>query len=109
MKTQLKVDYSHSATLMRRTIERRLKLSRAIMLLTISSLIFGMVQAQALTNPGDIQVPVSSETQTVAIQASRGQILDRNGNTLAMTVDSRNVIADQTLVRDPKSQGLLIA
>ena len=109
MKTQLKVDYSDTVTPMRKTIERRLKLSRAIMLLTISSLIFGMVQAQALTNPRDIQVPVSSETQTVAIQAIRGQILDRNGNTLAMTVDSRNVIADQTLVRDPKSQGLLIA
>lgn len=68
-----------------------------------------MVQAQAFTNPSDIQVPISSETQTVVIPAIRGQILDRNGNALAMTVDSRNVIADQTLVQDPKSQGLLIA
>lgn len=90
-------------------IERRLRMSRAIMLLTISSLIVGMLQAQAFTNPSDIQVPVSSETQTVVIPAIRGQILDRNGNALAMTVDSRNVIADQTLVQDPKSQGLLIA
>lgn len=95
--------------LIRNKIERRLKLSRAIMLLTIASLIFGMVQAQAFTRPSDIQVPVSSETQTVVIPAIRGQILDRNGNALAMTVDSRNVIADQTLVQDPKSQGLLIA
>jgi len=93
----------------RSKIERRLKLSRAIMLITIASLIVGMVQAQAFTLPSDIQVPTSSETQTVAIPAIRGQILDRNGHTLAMTVDSRNVIADQTLVKDPKSQGLLIA
>ncbi|MEN9923263.1 MAG: hypothetical protein RIS09_777 [Actinomycetota bacterium] len=93
----------------RSTLQRRMRLSRAIMLLTIFSLIVGMVQAQAFTDPSDIQVPVSSETQTVTVPAIRGQILDRNGNTLAMTVDSRNVIADQTLVKDPKSQGLLIA
>ena len=98
-----------TTNLTRSTLQRRMRLSRAIMLLTIFSLIVGMVQAQAFTDPSDIQVPVSSETQTVTVPAIRGQILDRNGNTLAMTVDSRNVIADQTLVKDPKSQGLLIA
>ncbi len=47
--------------------------------------------------------------QKVKIHAVRGNITDRNGVLLAVTVDARNVVADQTLVTDPRGEATKIA
>ncbi len=43
---------------------------------------------------------LGSRTTTQVLPASRGQIQDADGKPLALSVDRRNVTADQTLVRD---------
>ena len=43
---------------------------------------------------------LGSRTTTQVLPASRGQILDADGQPLALSVDRRNVTVDQTLVKN---------
>ena len=47
--------------------------------------------------------------RTVALPASRGSIMDINGDVLAVTVEARDLTADQTLITDPKAAGAALA
>jgi cell division protein FtsI (penicillin-binding protein 3) len=51
----------------------------------------------------------SERRTTQAIQASRGEILDRNGVALAQTIDAVNVFADQTVINNPELTATLLA
>ena len=42
---------------------------------------------------------------TIDAPARRGDILDRNGNLLAYTVDADSIIADPTEIEDPDARG----
>lgn len=44
--------------------------------------------------------------ETESLPAARGEIVDRNGNPLASTVDSFDVVVDQTLVANPAQYAL---
>ena len=68
-----------------------------------------LVYAQAFVSPQDVLKNSGTQIQTVAVPAVRGQIVDRNGVILAVTVDARNVIADQTLVTDPVGEARKLA
>ena len=52
---------------------------------------------------------IARSTFTSEIPALRGQIQDINGLPLAVTIDARNITADQTLIRDPKVTAELLA
>src|SRR5436190_20195074 len=48
-------------------------------------------------------------TRIVQLPATRGEILDRNGTPLAMTLEARDVYADPTLVTDPRREAMRVA
>jgi cell division protein FtsI (penicillin-binding protein 3) len=47
--------------------------------------------------------------RTQVLEASRGQILDRNGTPLAMTLEARDVYANPSLVTDPVGEARVLA
>jgi cell division protein FtsI (penicillin-binding protein 3) len=47
--------------------------------------------------------------RTLALAADRGRILDRSGAPLAISLDSRDIYADPSLVEDPSDEALILA
>ena len=80
-----------------RRIRVALSLSIAILM------IFGLrlFQLQALDAPQLAATAAENRTRTLILPAQRGEITDRNGAPLAITVDARNITVDQTMVIDP--------
>jgi cell division protein FtsI (penicillin-binding protein 3) len=68
-----------------------------------------LVTIQAFSNPDEFVQYATAGTNSIAIPAVRGTITDRNGVLLAVTVDSRNIFADQTLMTDPKGEAIKLA
>ena len=52
---------------------------------------------------------VDQRLRTTTLPAQRGAILDSKGEPLAVTVEARNLTADQTLVTDPAAVGAALA
>ena len=65
--------------------------------------IFGLrlFQLQALDAPRLAAAAAENRTRTLILPAQRGEITDRNGAPLAITVDARDITVDQTMVTDP--------
>ncbi|MDP1878716.1 MAG: penicillin-binding protein 2 [Actinomycetota bacterium] len=65
--------------------------------------VFGLrlVQLQAVQGEALASAALDQRLRTVELPAGRGAILDVNGEPLAVTVEARNLTADQTLVTDP--------
>jgi cell division protein FtsI (penicillin-binding protein 3) len=92
-----------------RNLTKRVKSMRLLSILIFMILAIPLVYAQAFVSPQDVLKNSGTQIQTVAVPAVRGQIVDRNGVILAVTVDARNVIADQTLVTDPVGEARKLA
>lgn len=92
-----------------RNLTKRVKTMRFWTLFLFVLLAFPLVYVQGFVAPEDILENAAANTQTVSVPAVRGQIVDRNGVLLAVTVDARNVIADQTLVTDPVGEARKLA
>ena len=88
-----------------RRIRVALSLSIAILM------IFGLrlFQLQALDAPQLAATAAENRTRTLILPAQRGEITDRNGAPLAITVDARNITVDQTMVIDPVGTAQSIA
>lgn len=77
---------------------------RAVLAFSIAILmIFGLrlFQLQALDAPQLAATAAENRTRTLILPAQRGEITDKNGAPLAITVDARNITVDQTMVVDP--------
>ncbi len=77
------------------------------MLLVATGLIltlFGgrLVQLQAVQGESLASAALDQRLRTLEIPAGRGAILDAGGDALAVTMEARNLTADQTLVTDPQ-------
>jgi cell division protein FtsI (penicillin-binding protein 3) len=73
--------------------------------LIILSLIAGrLVQLQGLDRTTYTQMAEKQRLHTVALTAPRGEIVDRDGNPLAETVDARDVYADPEKVVDAATE-----
>ncbi len=90
-------------------LNKRVKSMRLIAVLMFFGLALPLIRVQAMVSPDEVLQNAGTKTQTVDIPAVRGQIVDRNGVLLAVTVDARNVIADQTLVTDPVGEARKLA
>ena len=78
----------------------------AILLVTTGLVLtlFGgrLVQLQAVQGEALASAALDQRLRTQAIPAGRGAILDASGDALALTMEARNLTADQTLVTDPQ-------
>lgn len=80
---------------------------RGVVLLIATGLVltvFGgrLVQLQAVQGESLASAALDQRLRTQEIPAGRGTILDAGGDALAVTMEARNVTADQTLVTDPQ-------
>lgn len=65
--------------------------------------VFGgrLVELQAVRGESLASAALDQRLRTLEIPAQRGSILDSSGQALAITMEARNLTADQTLVTDP--------
>lgn len=81
---------------------------RGLVLILISALVLmvfagRLVDLQVLRGSELASAALDQRLRTQEIPAQRGAILDANGSALAITVDAKNVTADQTMIDDPAS------
>jgi len=68
-----------------------------------------LVDLQAVRGEALADAALSQRLRTLEIPAYRGSILDRTGQALAVTVEARDVTADQTLIEDPAALSVELA
>jgi cell division protein FtsI (penicillin-binding protein 3) len=90
-------------------LTKRVKSMRLVSIVVFMAMAIPLINVQAFVSPEEVLANAASQIQTVAVPAIRGQIVDRNGVILAVTVDARNVIVDQTLVTDPVGEARKLA
>ncbi len=60
-----------------------------------------LIQLQGIDENDYAQLAMQKGAKTVALQAPRAPIYDRNGVALAQTVDAAKLVADPTVIKDP--------
>ena len=84
----------------------------ALIVVTIAVLIVfvgRLVDLQAVQGAALADAALGQRLRSVTIPASRGVIMDRHSVPLAISVDARNVTADQTLIEDPAAVATTLA
>ncbi len=98
--------------------EKKVKLrktsQRLHIIAALSALIFAaygakLVEVQAYQAPTLSLAATDNRTRTAVLTANRGEITDRNGAPLAISVEARNLTADQTKVVDAEETAKQIA
>lgn len=84
-------------------------LLRVALVLVLALFAGRLIELQAVRGETLAGAALDQRLRTIDIPAARGAILDSNGQPLALSVDARNVTADQTLVEDPVATGRAIA
>src|SRR3954470_20258426 len=85
-----------------RVPKRRLQAILILSLIVLSLIAGRLVQLQGLDRSTYAAMAERQRLHTVALTAPRGEIVDRDGQPLAETVDARDVYADPTKVTDPR-------
>jgi cell division protein FtsI (penicillin-binding protein 3) len=88
---------------------RRLHAIGAITVLILGGYGVKLVQLQAYQAPKLSLQAVENRKRDVVLTAHRGEITDRNGAPLAITVEAQNLTTDQTKVINPKETAIAIA
>ena len=94
---------------MRRRAGRRLIALLALMLLAFGSIAARLAVLQVGDRSSLQALGLDQRVKTFDLPAARGQILDRRGVPLAITLDARDIYADPTLVTDPEAEATAIA
>ena len=94
---------------MRRRAGRRLIALLALMLLAFGSIAARLAVLQVGDRSSLEALGLDQRVKTFDLPAARGQILDRRGVPLAITLDARDIYADPTLVTDPEAEATAIA
>ena len=68
-----------------------------------------LVDLQAVRGEALADAALSQRLRTLEVPAYRGSIVDRSGQPLAVTVEARNITADQTLIPDPAAVAVELA
>ncbi|HSJ49921.1 MAG TPA: penicillin-binding protein 2, partial [Actinomycetota bacterium] len=89
-------------------------IGRLVALLCVTSLAFGVIFARLtvlqVSQAADLRdLAADQRVRTVALPAQRGQILDRTGERLALSVPARDVYADPRYVVDPEAAAAALA
>ncbi len=89
--------------------KRRLRLAGVVCLLILVAFVVKLFYVQALSAPTFAGAATKSRSVTNVLPAVRGTITDATGIALATTVESRNITADQTLIKDPQATAEILA
>ena len=73
------------------------------MIVLLGAVVVRLVVLQGVDGSAYAQAAESDRMRVVAIQAERGEIVDRAGNTLAYSVDASRVIGNASQVTDPQA------
>ena len=92
-----------------KTGPRRMRGALAFCFITLSIFGIRLFQLQALDAPQLAATAAENRTRTLILPAQRGEITDRKGAPLAITVDARDITVDQTMVIDPVGTANAIA
>ena len=84
-----------------KTGPRRMRGALAFCFIVLSIFGLRLFQLQALDAPQLAATAAENRTRTLILPAQRGEITDRKGAPLAITVDARDITVDQTMVIDP--------
>ena len=91
------------ATIRLSSTRRRVRIFTALFAIFFAIYMLQLINIQIIQGPKYAQRAENTRLQTIKLPAIRGEITDVNGNTLVMSVKARNVVVDQTLVKDPKA------
>ena len=94
---------------MRARAGRRLVALLALMLLAFGSIAARLTVLQVGDHGSLEAMGLDQRVRTFELPASRGQILDRRGVPLGITLDARDIYADPSLVTDPVGEAAQIA
>ena len=92
-----------------KTGPRRMRGALAFCFIVLSIFGLRLFQLQALDAPQLAATAAENRTRTLILPAQRGEITDRKGAPLAITVDARDITVDQTMVIDPVGTANTIA
>ena len=92
-----------------KTGPRRMRGALAFCFIVLSIFGLRLFQLQALDAPQLAATAAENRTRTLILPAQRGEITDRKGAPLAITVDARDITVDQTMVIDPVGTANAIA
>jgi cell division protein FtsI (penicillin-binding protein 3) len=84
-----------------KTGPRRMRGALAFCFIVLSIFAIRLFQLQALDAPQLAATAAENRTRTLVLPAQRGEITDRKGAPLAITVDARDITVDQSMVLDP--------
>jgi cell division protein FtsI (penicillin-binding protein 3) len=79
------------------------------MLMGLGGVVGRLLVLQVRSSEELARLGLAQRSRTFVLPAARGSILDRDGVPLALTVEARDVVADQTLVTDPVGEAALLA
>jgi cell division protein FtsI (penicillin-binding protein 3) len=88
---------------------RRVVMLRVALVVVLALFAGRLVELQAVRGETLAGAALDQRLRTTEIPAARGAILDANGQPLALSIDARNITADQTLVEDPVATGKALA
>jgi cell division protein FtsI (penicillin-binding protein 3) len=91
------------------TLRRRVRVIRVVVLVGVAGLIVQLVNLQVLRAPHFEKLSAQQLLTTVTIPALRGSIYDRNGQLLALSVPTKQVVADDFQITNPQAEALALA
>lgn len=89
--------------------QRRLRLLSAFAMFIFVVFLGRLFWMQVVTGADTAAKVLDQNTVTREITAPRGEIQDASGLPLAVTIDARNITADQTLILNPESTAQVLA
>ena len=92
-----------------RMAQGRLRATFLIISLVFGTFFFRLVDVQAVNAKTYAEMATRELTRTATLPAPRGEITDRNGNVLARSVESLDLVVDQTLVNRTQRAAEIVA
>ncbi len=87
---------------------KRLLASKIFIGLFVLALAYQLIRVTVYPDHRYVELAKAEGSATVAVQAPRGAILDRNGNELAVSIPKKTVVADPAIVVDPVKEAEIL-
>ena len=94
---------------MRRTPGRRLLILLSLLMFALAGVVARLGVLQVRQAGAYVELGWDQRVRTVTLAADRGEIVDRNGAPLALSLEARDVYADPRYVTDPAAEAATIA